>query len=266
MCKDPFKKLMSQVKSSAKSAEEKGQKFGRVESLKIEIDAEYLKEIYHKYGGCCPYYLSFGVTKYVDLTLAWDTFNILSPSVDRIHSHLGYIKGNVVITHRGTNIAKSNINLDAFLQQLKFFNNLNDKTMKQFKPLLDFYVELGTMDALNTAANIATKIQLNETPSNKSKGISKTTSSKKAVAKRQRNRDKVMGAIKQFDPTITTLKPASEVFGLKKSSFLYSRSESKVDELVNSGSIYFNENNSKDNWLVDTSIVTPAFVEKLAAA
>lgn len=263
MCKDPFKKLMSKVESSAKSAKEKGQKFGRAQSLKIEIDAEYLEEIYYKYGGCCPYYISIGMSMHIDLTLVWETFNMLSPSVDRIHSHLGYIRGNVVITHRMTNSAKSNIGLDAFLQQLKIFNNLNLNMNKQFKPLIDFYVGLGSMEALNTAASIATKIQLNETPSNKSKRTTKPTSAK-SVAKRARNRVEVMNVIKPYDSTITTLKDAGKVFGVKKSSFLYSRSESKVDELVNSGSIYFNQKHSLDNWLVDTSIVTPSFVKQMA--
>lgn len=113
---------MSRVRSSAKSAKEKGQIYGRVECLEIDIDAEYLKELYQSYNGYCPYYLAIGVYKKVDINLIFESHNMLSPSVDRIDSTKGYIKGNVVITHRITNLGKNQLSFNEFITQLKIYN------------------------------------------------------------------------------------------------------------------------------------------------
>jgi|TARA_B100001057_G_C22582807_1_gene845799 hypothetical protein len=119
----PFKELMCRVRSSAKTAKEKGQMYGRIEPWDIDIDSEYLKEIYEKNNGYCPYHLAIGIYKNIDLDLVFVSYNMLSPSVDRIDSTKGYIKGNVVITHRITNLGKQKTSFDEFLNQLRIFNN-----------------------------------------------------------------------------------------------------------------------------------------------
>jgi hypothetical protein len=121
--KCPFNLLMNRVRSSAKTAKEKGQMYGRTEPWDINIDAEYLKEIYEKNNGCCPYHLAIGVYKKIDLDLVFVSYNMLSPSVDRIDSTIGYVKGNVVITHRITNLGKQSTSFNEFLNQLRIYNN-----------------------------------------------------------------------------------------------------------------------------------------------
>lgn len=119
--KNPFLFLMGRVRNSAKSAKDKGSIFGRPEALEIDIDEDYLEELYYEYGGCCPYYLAVGLHKKINLEYTWDTYNFLAPSIDRIDSTKGYIRGNVVITHRGTNLKKNGIHKDNFLEQLREF-------------------------------------------------------------------------------------------------------------------------------------------------
>jgi hypothetical protein len=63
--------------------------------------------------------------KKIDLDLVFESYNMLSPSVDRIDSTKGYIKGNVVITHRITNLGKNSHPFDEFINQLRIFNNNN---------------------------------------------------------------------------------------------------------------------------------------------
>lgn len=121
--KDPFKKMLSNVRQSARSANQKGQKHGRALALDVDIDAEYLKEVYEQYNGYCPYYLSIGVYKKIDLDLVFESHNMLAPSVDRIDSTKGYIRGNIVITHRITNLGKQSIPFDDFINQLRTYAN-----------------------------------------------------------------------------------------------------------------------------------------------
>ena len=118
----PYELLMSRVRSSAKTAKEKGQMYGRIAPWEIDIDAEYLQEIYEKSNGYCPYHLSIGIYKKIDINLVFESYNMLSPSVDRIDSTKGYIRGNVVITHRITNLGKNQASFDEFLNQLRIYN------------------------------------------------------------------------------------------------------------------------------------------------
>ena len=117
-----YKLLMSRVRSSAKTAKEKGQIYGRTDSLEIDIDAEYLQELYEKSNGYCPYHLAIGIYKKVDINLVFESYNMLSPSVDRIDSTKGYIRGNVVITHRITNLGKNKTSFNEFINQLRIYN------------------------------------------------------------------------------------------------------------------------------------------------
>jgi hypothetical protein len=135
--RNPFLKLMAAVKQSSQTAEQKGQKYGRDVPHKIDIDEHYLEWLFNEQMGCCPYYEKLGIIKPLNLNLLYETYNFLTPSVDRIDSNFGYIKGNVVITFRGTNNSKLNIPYDRFMEQLAEFEGINIKVIKKSKNIIN---------------------------------------------------------------------------------------------------------------------------------
>lgn len=80
----------------------------------INITEEYLNELYEIQGRKCYY---SGVSFSKDYR----------PSVDRIDSSKGYIKGNVVICEDKINIMKSNLSIEEFKERImNIYNNLNN--------------------------------------------------------------------------------------------------------------------------------------------
>ena len=125
---------MERVRSSAQSAEEKGQIHGRKEPLEIDITWEDIKEQFEKQGGYEYYLAKIGIKRKIDLDRIYNSYDQLSPSIDRIDSSKGYIKGNFVITFRYLNLGKGPISEDEFVKVLKYAhfgdnpNTINNKT------------------------------------------------------------------------------------------------------------------------------------------
>ena len=275
--RNPFLKLMMAVRLSARTAKQKGQRYGRDVAHKIDIDEHYLEWLFNEQMGCCPYYEKLGIIKPLNLNLLYETYNFLTPSVDRIDSNFGYIKGNVVITFRGTNNTKLSIPYDRFMEQLAEFEGINIKVIKKskniinklFNPnisnnmkylnLLKVFVEAGELEY----ANKVLEQSEGNVSSTSTKRKTKVSSSE---LKRMKLKKLIHNVAKPFNPTIPTLKVAGDVFGLAKSSYLYSRKAASIEMLADSGSVYLNRKAQSDGWLVDTSIVDEDFILSMNAA
>lgn len=279
--RNPFLKLMAAVKQSAQTAKQKGQIYGRDVPHKIDIDEHYLEWLFIEQMGCCPYYEKLGIIKPLNLNLLYETYNFLTPSVDRINSNFGYIKGNVVITFRGINNAKLNIPYDRFMNQLAEFEGINIKVIKKskniinklFNPnlsnnmkylnLLKVFVEAGELEYANKVLEQSEGNVSSTSTKRKPKRKTKVSSSE---LKRMKLKKLIHNVAKPFNPTIPTLKVAGDVFGLAKSSYLYSRKAASIEMLADSGSVYLNRKAQSDGWLVDTSIVDEDFILSMDAA
>lgn len=80
------------------------------------LDMIYLEELLNKQGNKCYY---------TNKNFGNDEFN--SPSIDRIDSSKGYIKGNVVICRAGINIMKNDLDLDSFKKEVcNIYENLDN--------------------------------------------------------------------------------------------------------------------------------------------
>lgn len=80
----------------------------------LDITEEYLNEMYKAQEGKC-YYSGIPFSK------------DYRPSVDRIDSSKGYIKGNIVICEDKINVMKSNLSIKEFKERIvNIYNNLNN--------------------------------------------------------------------------------------------------------------------------------------------
>tara|TARA_Y100000310_G_scaffold82949_1_gene79639 strand:+ start:66 stop:971 length:906 start_codon:yes stop_codon:yes gene_type:complete len=152
--RNPHKKLMERVRSSAQSAEDKGQIHGRKEPLEIGITWEDIKEQFEKQSGYEYYLLKIGIKRKIDLDRVYNSYDQLSPSIDRIDSSKGYILGNFVITFRYLNLGKGPISEDEFVKILKYAhfgdnpNKINYKSSninigENMKNINDFDMAIG---------------------------------------------------------------------------------------------------------------------------
>ena len=81
------------------------------------IDADYLIKIYPKDGKCPIFGIDF----------VWAGDKNTSPSLDRIHPALGYVKGNVMWISGYANTLKSSNSLDTLRTLLAFYEKLERK-------------------------------------------------------------------------------------------------------------------------------------------
>jgi hypothetical protein len=88
----------------------------------------------------------------------------------------------------------------------------------------------------------------------------------KSEVKRLKLKKLIHSVAKPFDSTIPTLQVAGDVFGVKLSSYLYSRTVASIEMLAESGSVYLNPKNQIDGWYVDTSIVDVDFINSMKVA
>jgi len=271
--RNPFNRLMQNVVLSARSATAKGQRYGRPNSLVVDIDAAYLEKVFNKQNGYCPYYKKIGVERKINMELVYETFTSLAPSVDRIDSSKGYIKGNIVITFRGINQLKQKNSINSFLEELKFltFGNTNEtintnKTMIKTNGSVEVRGTVNTVDferMMNQFSSSFTESYLKVIESQfgigvqskvveevKPKSISPKKSYKEASERSSRNTIIRNENLKPYNPN-KVLKPASIIFGVKKASSLVNRGELFWDELAGSGSMYVNKDGSITDFLVD---------------
>lgn len=73
--------------------------------LAFDIDVDFLKQVYKNQGGKCYY---------TGDIMSLSTNNDLTLSVDRIDSSRGYIKGNIVLCSKITNLMKNDIPVEKF--------------------------------------------------------------------------------------------------------------------------------------------------------
>lgn len=87
------------------------------DKLEFNIDEEYIKEIWEKQNGRCYYTgIEFNTN---------DKYS--NPSIDRIDSSKGYIKGNICICTSIVNKAKSDLSINEFKKMIiDLYNNINN--------------------------------------------------------------------------------------------------------------------------------------------
>jgi hypothetical protein len=83
-------------------------------NIPFDIDTDYLMEIFPK-DNKCPI---FGID------LVWGGERKTSPSLDRIHPHLGYVRGNLVWVSDYANTLKAANSLDTLRTLLTFYERL----------------------------------------------------------------------------------------------------------------------------------------------
>lgn len=285
--RNPFLILMAKVNSSSQSAGDKGQKFGRKNALPVEIDAEYLEKLYSEQMGMCPYYLTLGIEKKLDLHLLWKTYNFLTPSVDRIDSNKGYIPGNVVITFRGVNFMKSNIPYDEFMIQLKEFESMgnntkikrNDKVIKRLSnpnlivmkyiKLLKVFVDAGELGYATKVVEQCEEIDSSEITKTKTKtkkvevvvknGELNTDSLKsKGGGKRKARRKFIKPRLQPWDES-KNLVDVTEQYNWNSPDNIFARGDRFINGV--SGSLYLSPNGTMSGGLyVDVDSIDEEFL------
>ena len=277
--RNPFLKLMMAVRLSARTAKQKGQRYGRDVAHKIDIDEHYLEWLFNEQMGCCPYYEKLGIIKPLNLNLLYETYNFLTPSVDRIDSNFGYIKGNVVITFRGTNNTKLSIPYDRFMEQLAEFEGINIKVIKKskniinklFNPnisnnmkpidLMKAFVDAGeltyAMKVLKLSDEIPSKSQSTKTKS-KSNGkvkngrLDTTDLDSSTGEKRKARRKYIDNKLKPFDDS-KNLVPVTEYYNWNSPDNIYARDDNFINDV--SSSLYRSPNGTKTQLYVDVNSV-----------
>ena len=103
--KDIMKKLFRQIRKNADSRK-----------IEVDIDLEYLKELYDSQAGKCA-------ISGIEMTYDSYTSNNISP--DRIDTRIGYVKGNIHLVCNIINIMKWDFGLNDFLQMCKVVSDFN---------------------------------------------------------------------------------------------------------------------------------------------
>ena len=144
--------VLDKMKSSSRTAKEKGQKNGRKVRRVISVDLDYLKALLLKNNFSCPNtghrFPMFNTAKeYKEADTNKIINPLMLPSGDRIDSNLDYIEGNIEITTIFYNNGKGNKTKEHALEVL----GIKTKTMSIKKEtfsdeLLVYLAELGRFD------------------------------------------------------------------------------------------------------------------------
>lgn len=82
---------------------------------KVDVDYKYLKELWLQQDKKDYWFPNYEI----ELHEIFVPYSIKAPSVDRLNSTEGYVKGNVVITTRFANLGRGNFSGDEFRQFTK---------------------------------------------------------------------------------------------------------------------------------------------------
>ena len=144
--------VLDKMKSSSRTAKEKGQQNGRKVRRVISVDLDYLKALLLKNNFSCPntghQFPMFNTAKeYKEADTNKIINPLMLPSADRIDSSLDYIEGNIEITTIFYNNGKGDKTKEQALEVL----NIKTKTMSIKKEtfsdeLLVYLAELGRFD------------------------------------------------------------------------------------------------------------------------
>ena len=125
--RNPFSKLMENVKLSAKYGSKGGSfsKYQHLEEKEVAITPETLKEIFIEQGGEC-YWLKIPLDPY-------DIFvksHPLAISVDRLDNTKGYTRENIVICSRLMNLGKSSADAvlwESVIDRLELYGSIKNR-------------------------------------------------------------------------------------------------------------------------------------------
>lgn len=109
----PFKYFIKQAKHRSKT------KKGKFESFDITL--EYLKELWEIQNGICAI---SGVKMELPATLAENRGSPFCASLDRIHSEVGYMQGNVQFVTQFCNLGKRDFETEKILNFIQAIKNL----------------------------------------------------------------------------------------------------------------------------------------------
>jgi hypothetical protein len=124
--------LMSKMKSSSRTAKEKGQSNGRKKRRIISVDLHFLKNLLLENNFSCPNtghkFVMFNTAQEYQEADTNKTVNpLLLPSADRINSDLDYVEGNIEITTLFYNNGKGNKTKEQALEALNIkINNMSN--------------------------------------------------------------------------------------------------------------------------------------------
>jgi hypothetical protein len=112
--KNPWKTLIAKAKTAARPGQEKKNGIKRTIPLDVTIDEIYLINQFNKQDGKC-YWTGFPLNPYG----VYEKENPLSPSLERLNEHLGYIPDNVVLVLRLFNLGRQRCPVNKFHNQVK---------------------------------------------------------------------------------------------------------------------------------------------------
>jgi hypothetical protein len=110
--RNPWRKLLTGLKNSAKCSYKEGSRFH--DKKVVTVTAEELEDIFLRQNGRC-----FWLGIKIDPELIYETWNHLAPSLDRIDSEGPYSAENIVITTRFANLGRGRLTMKKCADQIR---------------------------------------------------------------------------------------------------------------------------------------------------